>query len=154
MLSNKFKAWDIQKKEWMDAPIIDGANGKAMAFDLLAGEFQRHFSDEEVRVVRSTGLYDGQGSEIFEGDIVWLSVDGDERLFEVCIDTTVRKVQSHPSFADEFAVVAITGVVFKWKGFKLFPCVIDDNRTTDVERMKIVGNVFEDPDLIFASAKE
>ncbi|MGF2617758.1 hypothetical protein FZC84_12020 [Rossellomorea vietnamensis] len=98
-------------------------------------------------VGQCTGLHDKNGKEIFEGDIVKLEFDGIERIFEVGIETVVREVKSHPSFADKYAKVAITGVVFKWEGFQLFPCV-DYQGMSDTERMEIIGNIFENPELL------
>ena len=49
---------------------------------------------------------------------------------------------SHHSFDDPTAKVAITGVVFQWGGFDLFPCV-DEEGTRDNEKMTIVGNLIE-----------
>lgn len=86
-----------------------------------------------------TGLFDRNGTEIKIGDVTRLMLDdGEVRLFNVKFKTVKRIVKSHPDFDDEFATVNITGVVFCWEGYDLFPC-IDENGFSDVSRMEIVS---------------
>ncbi|MFD1205823.1 YopX family protein [Sporosarcina contaminans] len=94
-----------------------------------------------------TGLHDKSGIEIYEKDITQLDVDGQVRCFVVSKRTVIREVVSHPNFIDETAKVAITGIVFEWNGFELFPCV-DENGKSDVEDMVVVGNIYEHPHLL------
>lgn len=94
-----------------------------------------------------TGLKDKNDKEIYEKDITELEVDGEIRRFVVNIKTVIRDVVSHPSFDDETAKVAITGVVFEWGGFELFPCV-DDKGESDNSKMTVVGNIYENPELL------
>lgn len=83
------------------------------------------------------------GQPIFEGDIVRIVLDdGEVRDFVVSIETVIREVVSHPSFDDETAKVGITGVVFTWEGFKLFPCV-DENDIPDNCRIEVIGHIYE-----------
>lgn len=84
-----------------------------------------------------TGLYDRNGKEIKFGDKVKLILDdGEERIFDVCYKTVERRVACHPDFAEKYAKVSITAVVFCWQGYDLFPCVdsegIPDNRKMEV----------------------
>lgn len=85
-----------------------------------------------------TGLYDKNGKEIRFGDKVKLILDdGEERIFDVCYKTVERRVVSHPDFEEKYAKVRITGVVFCWKGYDLFPCV-DSEGIPDNQKMEIV----------------
>lgn len=84
-----------------------------------------------------TGLLDKNGKEMRIGDKVKLILDdGEERIFDVCYKTVERWVTCHPDFVEKYAKVSITGVVFCWKGYDLFPCVdsegIPDNRKMEV----------------------
>lgn len=84
-----------------------------------------------------TGLYDKNGKGIKFGDKVKLILDdGEERIFDVCYKTVERSVICHPDFAEKTAKVSITGVVFNWNGYDLFPCVdgagIPDNRKMEI----------------------
>lgn len=85
-----------------------------------------------------TGLYDKNLKEIRVGDKVKLILDdGEERIFDVCYKTVERRVVSHPSFKEKYAKVSITGVVFCWGGYDLFPCV-DSRGIPDNRKMEIV----------------
>lgn len=85
-----------------------------------------------------TGLYDKNGEQIEIGDKVKLVLaNGEEREFVVEFKTVQRTVKSHPDFDDKFAKVNITGVVFCWNGYDLYPC-IDENGIPDNEKMEIV----------------
>ena len=95
-----------------------------------------------------TGLTDKNGKKIFEGDIVKLILDnGEIRFFKVSIKKVKRRVISHPNFVDASSYVEITGVVFEWNGFQLFPCV-DENGIVDYSKMEIVGNIHDNPELL------
>lgn len=122
----KFRAWDKFEKVWMEAPVIDGENGKALGFSLLDGAFQRHFSDEEVAIVQFTGLLDKNGVEIYEGDILIggkLHLTGGVELSNEDVATTV-------TYRDG---------MFKLGGVSL----ISFNK-----RAKVIGNIYENPELL------
>lgn len=87
----------------------------------------------------NTGLYDKNNTPINIGDRTRLILDdGEVREFDVCFKTVERTVRSHPDFDDEFAKVAITGVVFCWNGYDLFPCV-DENGVYDTSKMEVIN---------------
>ncbi len=99
-------------------------------------------------VCQYTGLNGMHGIWIFDGDIVKLVLpDGEIRYFKVSIKSVVRKVLCHPDFDDEFSKVEITGVVFEWNGYELFPCV-DTYGVPDYRMMEVIGNIFDNPELI------
>lgn len=85
-----------------------------------------------------TGLRDKNGRQIKIGDKVRLILDnGEERVFDVQFRTVQRTVKCHPAFDDEFVKVNITGVVFCWNGFELFPCV-DKDGVSDTAKMEVI----------------
>ena len=85
-----------------------------------------------------TGLFDKNKTPIRVGDRTRLVLDdGEVREFDVYLKTVNRVVKSHPDFDDEYAKVAITGVVFCWDGYDLFPCV-DENGISDVSKMEVI----------------
>ncbi len=87
-----------------------------------------------------TGLFDKNGVVINVGDKTRLVLDdGEIREFDVCLKTVKRTVKSHPDFDDKYAKVAITGIVFCWNGYDLFPC-IDKNGISDVSKMEVIKN--------------
>lgn len=87
----------------------------------------------------NTGLFDKNGTPINIGDRTRLVLDnGEVREFDVCLKTVERTVKTHPYFDDEFAKVAITGIVFCWGGYDLFPCV-DENGVYDTSKMEVIS---------------
>ena len=85
-----------------------------------------------------TGLFDKNETPIKVGDRTRLVLDdGEVREFDVCLKTVNRVVKCHPDFDDKYAKVAITGVVFCWNGYDLFPCV-DENGISDVSKMEVI----------------
>lgn len=85
-----------------------------------------------------TGLFDKNETPIKVGDRTRLVLDdGEVREFDVCLKTVNRVVKCHPDFDDEYAKVAITGVIFCWDGYDLFPCV-DENGISDVSKMEVI----------------
>ena len=86
-----------------------------------------------------TGLFDKNGNPIKIGDKTKLVLDnGEVREFDVCFKTVTRTVKCHPDFDDEYSKVAITGVVFCWNGYDLFPCV-DENGVMDTSKMEVIN---------------
>lgn len=86
-----------------------------------------------------TGLRDKNGTPINTGDKTRLVLpDGEIREFDVCFKTVKRTtVKTLPGFEPETAEVSITGVVFCWNGYDLFPCV-DEDGVSDVEKMEVI----------------
>ena len=109
--------------------------------------------DEEVlgdTVGQYTGLDDKNGTKIFEGDITRLVMpDGEVRHFEVFIGTVIRDlvVKPLPGYEGTLVPVRITGVFFDWNDDPLLPCV-DDNSISDVARMEVIGNIYDNPELL------
>lgn len=100
-----------------------------------------------------TGFYDKNGNLIEVGDTVKLILDdGEERILDVRFKTVQRIVKCHQDFDDEYAKVAITGIVFCWEGYELFPCV-DENGVLDTSKMEIIkkgGGIDTDPGSLIA----
>ncbi len=93
-----------------------------------------------------TGLRDKNGRPITVGDKTRLILPtGEERLFDVCFKTVKRTVKCHPDFYDLYAEVEITGVVFCWDGYDLFPCV-DKDGVSDVTKMEVIQKTQEEKD--------
>lgn len=148
----KFRAWDNLTESivsWENLKFDKDQHDDEICFYEQDSEYS-YVGGADFEIMQYTGLKDKNGREIYENDITELEVDGDIRRFVAKIKTVVREVVSHPSFDDDVAKVAITGVVFEWNGFELFPCV-DKDGEFDNSKMVVVGNIYENPDLLEVS---
>lgn len=137
---------------WVIGNLIVNGNTPFIVGDILESDPEYIIHDFWLPVNPETigqyfGLKDKNGVEIYDKDITELEVDGTIRRFLVSKKTVIREVASHPSFTDEIAKVAITGIVFEWNGFELFPCV-DENGKSDIEDMVVIGNIYDNPELL------
>ena len=102
---------------------------------------------EVVRLRQYTGLKDKNGKEIFEGDILRLTIpDGSTRHFVVEWATEDRKLMPLSGFEHDGNDIRISGWCFNWEGHRLYPSVIDG--VPDNEVMEIVGNIHDNPELL------
>lgn len=93
-----------------------------------------------------TGLTDKNGDKIFEGDILLLKIsDGSIRHFVVEWANENRILKSLKGFQHDSNPIRISGWCFNWEGNRLYPSIIDG--VPDNERMEIVGNVYDNPEL-------
>lgn len=157
-MNKKFNAWfEMEKKMVPSESLIFEYDGREdEPFTFAFDDTNTYYDDNNEKQMKGTmlfvpqyftGLTDQDDNELYDGDITALEVDGDTRYFRVAIKTVERELVSHPSFSDETAKIVITGVVFEWNGFDLFPYV-DENGVPDNKRMKKVGNIYENPELI------
>ena len=79
----KFRVWGKEKQAMSTVEAIDYVNDKIYPF--YRKYVRRYIPFEEAVLMRSTGLFDKNGVEIFEGDVVKLqyTITSDFELFEV-----------------------------------------------------------------------
>lgn len=118
----KFRAWDKETKTM---------NGMAEIYRNRNQEIELHPRDESIILMQSTGLYDKNGKEIFEGDIIRYNID-------------VVDIKRHPT-------LGFYTVLDGREGFFGDGMSIDDFEEDAKEFSKtaeIIGNVYENPELL------
>lgn len=84
----KFRAWDIHKKKMFTNDQLIIWNGNVYANDnfKLNVDNLKGWNIDEKYLMQSTGLFDKNGKEIYEGDIVKYKVDCNTFTEEVAYD--------------------------------------------------------------------
>lgn len=149
----KFRVWDKEKEEWWTDILSEMGEHDNYDDELSmwsVGRMMEEGDNSRLKFCQYIGLKDKNGKEIYEGNITELDLGAEgKRRFLVKITTVFREVVSHPDFRDVTSRVAITGVVFEWCGYQLFPNV-DGKGLCDNENMVVIGNIYENPELIGA----
>lgn len=102
-------------------------------------------------ICRYTGSTDKNKNKIWENDIVKLILpDGEVRYLQVAFKKITREVLCLPEYDEDVVKVELNTICFIWNGDNLLPC-IDENGTSDVAKMEVVGNIFDNPELLTTS---
>ncbi len=144
-----YKAKCLDNGEWVKGLPSYDINGNITELEIYKG-----FANCEIveidpsTICQCTGLPDKNSKKIWENDITRLVLpNGEVRYFKVSFKKVVREVVCHPDFDDDVAKVELNAVCFEWNGYDLFPCV-DVAGISDVAKMAVVGNIFDNPELL------
>lgn len=141
----RFRAWDNKNKY-----MVDASYGNWISFDGVPyEEADRKYDTPNIEIevsrdlilMQSTGTYDKNKKEIYEGDVIKLVNEDNETIRVLCeFGTARRNINGN--------LVDITGFYFKLEsGFKSFPIVENYLGKHDLELFEIIGNVYETPEL-------
>ena len=126
----KFRVWCKDFNEWEKDPILLDKYGTP--YHLTHGDLRLIRPDSHV-VQFFTGLFDKSGKAIYEGDIV---------VFKAA-------KSGYEDWRPKAVVLSDNGVIcYKLKDTDLWLS------TYDTKRFKIVGNIFENPELLKPSNRE
>lgn len=127
----KFRAWDKSKQKMYTTSELIIWDNKVYANDIrdLTHEVLNGWVIDEDYLMQSTGIFDKDGVEIFEGDILELK-DGDEVLGNAKL--VWNKWQA-------VLVVEAIGV----EDATSFSELIDD-----ISSYRVIGNIYENPELL------
>ena len=129
-MTPRFRAWDKHNQNMFanDELIIWNNNVYANDSKKLSCNYLKGWSIDEEYLMQSTGLFDENGVEIFEGDVV-------------------RQVRTQPTTENE----TITGVVTMLEGAW---SIVNDNKQlasvlwSETAENEIIGNIYENPELL------
>ena len=124
----RFRAWDKRDKE---IRLVDEVNWKDGKFDYIGDAITFYRGAEEVELMQSTGLFDKNGKEIFEGDVIAIEVDDTEtpinaRIFQ---NSKIGVLMFHV-FEDNEDVPMVE--------------LLEDNSVA----FEIIGNIYENPEFL------
>ena len=118
----KFRAWDKETKTM---------NGMAEIYRNRSQEIELRPRDENIILMQSTGLYDKNGKETFEGDI--LEVTDKHSWLEVV------------SYSQEKAMFVTEEIN---REFKVPESPLYDLSDSTFLKFEVIGNIYENPELL------
>ena len=126
----KFRAWDVVDKRMILPDIwMSRLCGEGVSLEEILG-------NEEYAVMQFTGLKDKNGKEIYEGDIV--------EFKEKHYDKPYSFVVSWDDISASFVCNDFKERYYRW----LSSMTIDTHFSIKYEYKKIVGNIYENPELL------
>lgn len=148
-----FRGKDKETGEWLYGNLIhiedespfDETYSVDYIIDYALNSIEREVDSNTIG--QYTGMKDKHKRKIFEGDILkHILSNGTIVYLVVRWDTINRKLMLIKGFVYDDNAVQLNGWTFIYKQFALYPSVIDS--VPDNERMEIVGNIYDNPELI------
>ena len=129
----KYRAWDKELQTMLDVSLIDFKKGVLVGEHWEFGE-TNFMNFDEIILMQSTGLFDRNGKEIFEGDVV--------------------KRYKSPFFKAKWEyrieiVIKEKASLLLGRGFdKKFGTRPFDSPFTKSVLLEVIGNIYENPELL------
>ena len=123
----KFRAYDGSLNRMYQTDEVMAGNGDIWIIDedSVAGDW---IVNNDINLMQSTGLFDKNGQEIFEGDVV-------------------RQVRTQPTTENEIVVGIVTMIEGAW-------LIMNDSEQlasylwSETDTNEIIGNIYENPELM------
>ncbi len=131
----KFRAWDKKLKVMLNIGLADFVEKTIYTASSKNDEFKRSYSTidhnetddwgkwEDIEIIQSTGLFDKNGIEIFEGDIVKIPVENKDYFMKLQVEYC------------NGSYLAVGKVL--WGDLAKY-----------VDKCEVIGNIFENPELL------
>ena len=148
-MKKEFRVWCHRTKSWLHNEVtsthvwsdysIDIFNGKLYEYVTNDGEhFYKHKDDSEFTIHLWTGLYDKNGKKIFEGDILRHEFHPHNKNFVMKWNVLSWELFDTKEYGDEYIESAVS------------LDVKNDNGRWTVDELVVIGNTFENPELLKA----
>ncbi|APD22365.1 TPA: hypothetical protein VWC74_000201 [Streptococcus pneumoniae] len=127
----RYRAWDVLSEEMIDEILMISFVRKEIIGKLSNGftsiplKFEDERNGEDVVLMQSTGLFDKEGTEVFEGDILH------------------HQIQTEYTF-----IVKYDKDNARWYGEGLSRTYRIDITKEFLQYYKIIGNIYENPELL------
>lgn len=141
----KFRAWDKMAKKMSKVTAIDFSTEPFRVFYKAYGN--ENYFNKDVILMQSTGLFDKNGVEIFEGDIVefpevYVFFDFEEGLtgvdgFNIASVVKRGNYVTLDNFAGEDGATE--------RELENYKCTFDD---LDFKNFEVIGNIYENKELL------
>lgn len=127
----KFRAWDRTTQEMIDADSWYFSDQFEPFVDSVTNAQQRH------DIMQYTGLHDKHGKEVYEGDIVRIAnYETEWKLSEPDFDWRVFEIQWN-----RYTWAYNNSVIYS-------PLSDYDTRTSEPYDIEVIGNIYENPELL------
>lgn len=126
----KFRAWDKETQTMLDVSLIDFKKSVLIGEHWEFGE-TNFINFDEIELMQSTGLFDKEGTEVFEGDIIAIEVEEIETPINAKIfqNNKIGVLMFHV-FEDNEDVSMVE--------------LLEDNSVA----FAVIGNIYENPELL------
>lgn len=119
----KFRVWDKTNKEMLNIDVLNLFLEEIVVLENDGSAFSMKFKD--VELMQSTGLFDKNGKEIFEGDILKTRTRG----YVIVIKENGNTMTTYKSGINKRTSLVLSSFLEKYQ-------------------VKIVGNIYENKDLL------
>jgi|SRR5690625_1524268 len=136
----EFRAWDKENKEMAEVELL----GKKVLL-INDGEWE---NIENFEVMQFTGLYDKNGTPIYEGDIV-TGQSFETSMLNHWKTGLLKHLDYEVEFVPEMYVIKYHEASFKIFNSKgRWVAVLNHHVSSMVEDLQVLGNIFENPELL------
>lgn len=125
----KYRAWDSAKKEMFKDTFAITESGQVVVVEQESvASSPDYIFVQHLVIMQSTGLFDRNGKEIFEGDIV-------------------RQVRTQPTTENETIIGVVTMIEAAW--LIMNDCEqLASKLWSETDENEIIGNIYENPELL------
>ena len=146
----KFRAWDKETQTMLDVSLIDFKKSVLIGEHWEFGE-TNFINFDDIHLMQSTGLYDKNGKEIFEGDILKFNDEWLDYCYEGYVDGSINGInyveikKEKTCFAFGKTKIPESSLIELVEN-EHYP--FEELLTEASYEFEIIGNIYENPELL------